>query len=175
MKILVINGKARSGKDTFCKYAYDNRGLVYPVSTVDKVKQVAMLAGWHGEKDEKSRKFLSDLKDAMTDYNDMPREYVIDFMKLRIVMHEASVDDIIFLVQSREPEDIQRWVDINNARTVHISRPGTEQIWGNHADDNVDNYVYDYYLVNDGTKEEWACKTIEFIDKIRKQEWESYV
>ena len=175
MKILIVNGKPCSGKDTFCEYAYNNRALVYPVSTVDKVKQVALLAGWHGEKNAHSRKFLSDLKDLMSEYNDMPFRYAYGYIEQRIDMHYPNTDDLIFLVQSREPSDIRRWVNETDARTICISRPNIEQEWGNHADDEVDNYTYDYYLVNDGTKEEWACKTVEFIDKIRKQEWESHI
>ena len=108
MKIIIINGKAKSGKDLFCKYAYDNRGMVYPISTINRVKQIALIAGWHGEKDEKARNFLSDLKDAMTAYNDSPRQYVLNFMEQRITMWGDDSDGIIFIVHSREPEDIQR-------------------------------------------------------------------
>lgn len=174
MKILVVNGKPRSGKDTFCRSAERNCGLVYPISTIDVVKQIALIAGWHGEKDEKARKFLSDLKDIMTEYNDMPHEYVTQFIKQQIAMREDNTDTI-FLVQSREAEDIQRWVDENNAFTVCISRPDIKHAWGNHADDDIDNYVYDYYLVNDKTEEEWICKSINFINKIKKQKWESHI
>lgn len=174
MKILIVNGKPRSGKDTFCDYAYKNRGMVYPVSTVDKVKQVALLAGWSGEKDEKARKFLSDLKDIMTEYNDAPREYVLEFMKQHMSIYVDNTDTI-FLVQSREPADIIRWIVENDAKTLLIKRPGVNQEWGNHADDNVERYNYNYYLNNDGTKEDWACKTTAFIDKIRNEEWESHI
>ena len=178
MKILVVNGHPHSGKDTFCETAFYNRGLVYPISTIDRVKQVALFAGWDGEKNAKGRKFLSDLKDIMTEYNDIPRQYVLSFMDSRLQIHDddmVGTDDVLFLVQSREPKDIQRWVDENGARTLCISREGVDQHWGNHADDEVANYKYDYYLENNGTLEEWEEITTKFIDMIRKEDWASVI
>ena len=178
MKILIVNGKARSGKDSFCEYAHDNHGLVYPISTVDRVKQVALFAGWSGEKDERGRKFLSDLKDAMSEYGDLPRNYVLDWMRQRLNTSENSMigtDDVIFLVHAREPADIKRWVEENGARALLIHRPEAEKSWGNHADDEVENYDYHYYLTNDGTLEEWEKKSVDFIDRIRKENWESKI
>ena len=178
MKILVVNGPPRSGKDTFCEAAFYNRGLVYPISTIDRVKQVAVFAGWSGQKDAKGRKFLSDLKDIMTEYDDIPRKYVLSFINTRLKLHDNDMfgtEGVLFLVQSREPEDIKRWVEENGARALYISREDVQQVWGNHADDNAADYGYDYYLTNNGTIFEWEQKAVEFIDKIRNEKWESHV
>ena len=35
------------------------------ISSVDKVKEIARIAGWNGEKDDKGRKLLADLKAAL--------------------------------------------------------------------------------------------------------------
>ena len=77
MKIICVNGYARSGKDTFCNFAFYHRGLVYTYSTIDEVKKLAKKIGWDGEKDAKGRKFLSDLKDCLTEYNDLPNRYIL--------------------------------------------------------------------------------------------------
>ena len=178
MKIVIVNGRGRVGKDLFCEYAHDNCGLVYPISTVDRVKQVALFAGWSGEKDARGRKFLSDLKDAMSEYDDLPRKYVLDWMRQKLDIYEGSMvgtDDIVFLVHAREPEDIKRWVEENGARALLIYRPNAEKSWGNHADDEVENYDYDYYLTNDGSLYDWKRKSINFIDKIRHESWESKI
>ena len=179
MKILIINGLPRSGKDTFCETAYYNRGLVYPISTIDRIKQIALFAGWSGEKDAKGRKLLSDIKDALTLYNDLPRNYVLDYIRTKTDWLDNTFmvgsNDAIFLVQSREPEDIKRWKELNGAKSLYISREDVQQVWGNHADDNAADYGYDYYLTNNGTIFEWEQKTVEFIDKIRNEKWESHV
>ena len=69
-KIIIINGSGRCGKDTFVEYVKKvSNDRVYLISTVDKVKEIAKTMGWDGNKDEKSRKFLSDIKLAWTNYN----------------------------------------------------------------------------------------------------------
>ena len=61
-EIVVINGSVGVGKDTFVQFCAEYAPIMN-ISSVDKVKEAAkVLAGWNGEKDEKSRKFLSDLK-----------------------------------------------------------------------------------------------------------------
>ena len=72
MKILIINGKPRTGKSIFCNTAFQKCGLVYCFSTIDEVKRLARYLGWDGKKDEKGRKFLSDIKDAVI-LNDIKR------------------------------------------------------------------------------------------------------
>ena len=179
MKILIVNGLPRSGKDTFCEAAFYGRGLVYPISTIDRIKQIALFAGWSGEKDAKGRKLLSDIKDALTLYNDLPRNYVLDFIRTKKELLDNTYmigsDDAVFLVQSREPADIKRWQEENGARALHISRENTDQRWGNHADDNGWDYEYDYYLENNGTELEWEEEAVRFIDMIRRENWESHV
>ena len=73
-KIIVINGVAKSGKDTFVKFFMKHSHVtVFEWSSVDTVKAIAAPAfGWDGEKDEPGRRFLSDLKAAWTRYNNGP-------------------------------------------------------------------------------------------------------
>ena len=179
MKILIVNGAPRSGKDTFCEAAFYGRGLVYPISTIDRIKQIALFAGWSGEKDAKGRKLLSDIKDALTLYNDLPRNYVLDYIRTKTEQLDDTImlgsDEAIFLVQSREPADIKRWVEENGAKALYITREDTEQHWGNHADDNGWDYNYDYFLENNDTELEWEEEAVRFIDMIRRENWESHI
>ena len=179
MKILTISGPPRSGKDLFCQAVCNKRGYVYNYSTIDEVKKLARYLGWNGEKDEAGRKFLSDLKDAMTAYNDLPRKYVIQQIEKQIekINKESNLilEDTIFLIQSREPEDIKRWVKENNAKSLCIYRYDLLKTWGNHADDDVTKYNYDYYLHNNSTIEDWETKSLNFIDEIRYKDWESHI
>ena len=179
MKILIVNGSPKSGKDLFCENAHNNCAFIYPISVVDRIKQIALFGGWDGNKDAKGRKLLSNLKDAFEEYNDLPHEYVLQFIENRThVLDQLDMigtDNAIFLVQSREPKDIQRWVDENGARTLLIHREGMDVSWGNHADDEVGDYQYDYMLFNSGTIEDWEAKTVKFINQLRKESWESHV
>lgn len=179
MKILIVNGKGRVGKDLFCEYAQNNCMFIYPISVVDRIKQIALFGGWSGEKSEKGRKLLSDLKDAFEQYNDLPHQFVLSFIENRVhnldYLDMVASDNAIFLVHSREPEDIKRWVEENGARALLIRRDEADKNWGNHADDEVENYEYDYYLENNGTLEDWEKQTVSFIEKLRMENWESHI
>jgi len=69
--VVIINGVGESGKDTFVNLCAEH-ATVFNLSTVDKVKDVATLFGWQGDKTPEDRKLLSDLKDAWTKYNNGP-------------------------------------------------------------------------------------------------------
>jgi len=148
-KIIIINGMGGSGKDTFIKYVAKYTKVIN-FSSIDKVKEVASYAGWQGKKTEKDRKFLSDLKKLMTDYNDMP------FKTMKKVVTEFNKKDnfskILFL-HIREPEEIKRAVTSFKAVTLLIRKPDVPIITSNYSDANVENYNYDYIIINTTLKE----------------------
>jgi dephospho-CoA kinase len=149
MKLIVINGMAGVGKDQFVSYAKNSDAAVYNCSCVDRIKELALTIGWDGIKDEKGRRLLSDLKDTMERYNDLPFQSIIRDIEF-ITANEAYTDDIIIFIHAREPKDIQRWKDEHNAKSLLIRRAAAETEHDNHADQNVFDYDYDYVYSNDG-------------------------
>ena len=100
---IIINGKGGAGKDTMCEMAAKHFRTMN-VSSIDPIKKIASQNGWNGEKDDKSRKFLADLKKIFTDYNDLPTEYIFGKYK------EFLVSDCeILFVHIREPEEIEKF------------------------------------------------------------------
>lgn len=70
-QIFIINGSGGVGKDTFITFfneAVGGRAQSY--STITPVKKIAKYVGWDGLKTEKARKFLSDLKALLNEFND---------------------------------------------------------------------------------------------------------
>ena len=158
MNVIIINGSAESGKDTFVELFRQinlaRKTCIYNISTIDKVKEIFKIMGWNGEKDEKSRKALSDLKKLFVDYNDGPFENTVeridnqhDFVKKKLRGY-----DIFFFVHCREPEEIQKFVDYygNVATTLLITRRDVNE-YENSSDKNVSNFNYDYVIKNDGS------------------------
>ena len=145
-KVFIINGSGGVGKDTFVEFVqkYSN---TENVSSVGEVKAFASLMGWNGEKDEKSRKFLSDLKDILTEYNDRP----FKFMEREVNLFLADKHTEFLFLHIREPEEIQRAKEAFNATTILVTRDSVEQVKGNHADERVLQYTYDIYIKNDGS------------------------
>ena len=150
--VLVINGRGGVGKDTLCDLAAKHF-RVYNISSVDPIKEIARMCMWDGRKDDKARRFLSDLKALTIEYNDFPTVWA----KERFLGFLDSEDEIMFL-HIREPIEIDKFVRATDgvAKTLLI-RGGdrmTKASYGNVSDDGVENYEYDYYFTNDRTLEE---------------------
>lgn len=169
-KIIIINGPGGCGKSTFVEYCKKEHHLVAEYSTVDIVKQIASICGWNGDKDLKNRKFLSDLKDLLTEWNDIPFSKSISFIKKTLDMWSVegyNLDEAVIFIHCREPEEIKRFEKEVGAISLFIDNPNMENaIYGNHADDEVYNYNYTYTIKNDGTLFDLRNKAKDFIQEI---------
>ena len=152
-------------EDCIYEIAMQSNQKVKIVSMVTYVKKIAEQCGWTGGKELKDRKFLSDLKLALAEWNDIPYDSVKNFLK------RADRDDTeIVFVDAREAEDIDRLKEDFNAITVLIERKGLPESYGNIADDNVYNYSYDYVIENNGTLEELRAAALTFYEAITNEE-----
>ena len=167
MKVVVINGMARAGKDTFVQLCQKHIFWCYNISTVDFVKEVAKFCGWNGEKTSRDRAFLSDLKDLLTEWRDVPYSKVvheIELCKARVKSNDSSLNELVVFIHCREPEEISRFEVDYDAITLFISREEAEKEQAsNHADANVRHFMYDCTIENNGTIEELEEKAIQFI------------
>lgn len=150
---IIVGGFPRSGKSTFVSYCKETLGALYTldVSTVDLVKWLAAQAGWDGTKTPKNRKFLSDLKQLLIEWNDIPYKDVIKNAKnARAVLNSYDITHTLYVfVQCREPEEIQKFVDRVGAHTVFISRKDHEKPT-NESDIATRRYNYETTIFNDG-------------------------
>lgn len=146
--MIVINGKAEAGKDTLCDFVI-HHFYAQKISSITPILRIARENGWDGSKDNQSRKFLSDLKRAFVEYNNLPNIYLQEecekFLK--------SDNDILF-VHIREAGQIDEFVskvrDTCICCTLLVSnQPNKEPVlFGNDSDDCVENYEYDYHYQN---------------------------
>lgn len=167
MQIVIINGMPTAGKDQFVQYCQKYLLWCGNFSTVDFVKDIARKCGWNGEKTPENRAFLSDLKDLLTNWNDVPFKEVLRAIKLYecdALSYDFSTDDVLCFVHCREPQEIQKFVDRLGAKTLLIRRPAIETSeQSNHADAEVLNYNYDYTIFNDGTLWDLEKKAVNFV------------
>ena len=125
------------------------------------------MTGWAGEKTDKARRFLSDLKRLTVEYNNYPTVWG----KARFDEFMQSENEIMFF-HIREPEEIKKYVEATDgmAKTLLI-RGGArmerrrKEGYGNSADDGVENYEYDLYYVND--KPLYAAEK-DFVDFLKQ-------
>lgn len=166
MKIIILNGTGRSGKDEFVNQL-EKFVTVKRYSTIDKIKNIAIQSfGWNGAKDNKGRKLLSDLKIASIEYNNQPHEDMIKAIesarKEKYDIFTCMIRDIPEIKKACNDERIK-----NDIVTVLITSDRTDKIkYGNVADDNVYDYQYDYCIVNNGTLEDLKSSAETFLDDL---------
>ena len=162
--VIVINGRGGVGKDTLCDMAA-RVFRVFNVSSITPIKEIAKMCGWDVAKDDKSRKFLADLKKLSVDYNDYPTLWAVERYREFLL----SDGDIMF-VHIREPEEIGKFVASTGGAAKTLLIRGGDRMrrgaYGNAADDGVENYSYDYYFDNGGTLEEAERGFIHLLKKI---------
>lgn len=169
MNIIVINGLPRSGKDTFVELCQDIIGekRCLNVSTVDFVKEVAAVCGWDKTKTPENRAFLSDLKDLLTKWNDVPYKDVeqrIKTFKRQLYFNSINESDAIVFIHCREPQEIAKFVDRMGAKTLLVTRKAVENAeQSNHADKEVFNHEYDCVVHNNGTIDDLKEVAREFL------------
>lgn len=163
-KLIIINGKGGVGKDTLIDFLVEtNKYKIVNLSSVTPIKEVAKQLGWNGDKDNKSRKFLSDLKKLSADYNNYPVNYICN------EYHKITNDDVIVFAHIREPEEIEKCVNLldgENVYTLLIKRSViSSTIIGNSSDDDVDNYAYDFIYNNNLDIEYARADFVDFFEK----------
>lgn len=145
---IVINGKGGVGKDTLCDFAAKYRKTLN-VSTITPIKELAREHGWNGEKTPKARKFLADLKQIFTEWNDLPNSYALGKCE-----EFLNGDYELFFVHIREGSEIKKFVDGAEKLgvrpiTLLIRSKRCERRYGNASDDDVEAFSYDYTYCND--------------------------
>ena len=189
-KVVIINGKPQSGKDTFCKYAQgycddDESANTLIISSVDPLKEMLTQLGWDGTKTDKIRDMLMDMKQLWVQNQDGPTMFLFNNI---LEFHKACTgEDNIVFVHIREPEEIKKLV---NALTgfesmgidvisLLIIRKGGEDTPNQPAetrrsDDEalINNYEYDVTINNDEDLIKLQELAAEFVDKLLEDEYE---
>ena len=165
MKVYVINGYGGSGKSTFESMILSlSKTSGHITSMVEVVKHFAEYMGWDGGKTDADRRMLSDLKDALTRWKDLPMIYVYN----KIKEFEKLGDGYCF-IDAREKLDIGRIKDMCEhnkweCKVILIDR-GIEREFGNHADNNVMDCSYDTTITNYGDLNDLRKCAIAFVEQ----------
>lgn len=148
-QIIIINGQGGVGKDTICDIVKKHYKIKV-VSSIDMIKAIAIYGGWDKQKDLKGRKLLSDLKLAFSEYNNLPFKQMTHEIK---IFKNFRNEQFLF-IHVREPDEIKKLVsEYPEIKTLLITRGESQLNFGNMADDNVENYDYDFVFENNGELE----------------------
>jgi len=161
--VIIINGVARSGKDTVISMCqeYLKKYNVYSLSSIDPIKKIVneFLKKDNIQKTDAYRKLLSDIKNSLTEYNNFSYHWIVDQVT---TLNKKNSKYNIFFIQCREPSEIQKFKNtFSNCKTLLVTKPNLH-IPNNDSDKNVFNFDYDYTIINNGTLEELRQKVILF-------------
>ena len=121
--LVLINGRAGVGKDTFVdfcqKYAETKGYKVYNIHRSDAPKRALYTLGWNGEKDKDTRKLLKDMVDFM-EKNGLLNQYLDSYIGF---LKATNSCDLIIFYHVRDPEVMYSLMEkyINNTVIRPIS------------------------------------------------------
>lgn len=151
-KIIILNGFGGCGKDTFvniCKKKVKTEHW----SSINFYKIITTQMGWLGTKEQKDRKFLSDLKRLSLQYNDKPFELTKE--RIELFLNKYNENSLLF-IDIRENEEIQKIIQEypSNIIKVLITNNRIKNNFENYSDAYVYDINYDYVIDNSETIDE---------------------
>lgn len=179
MKIYVISGKARHGKDTIAmdiKKIYENKGLkVINLAYGSYIKEYAKrISNWDGREETKPRELLQELG------TDIIRMKIDNDFFVRRICEDIKVYsyyfDIITISDARFPNELE-WPKKNfdNVINIRVIRDGYDSVLSEKEQKHLtetalDEYnSYDYVVYNDGTLSDLEDKVSDVVRKVEHE------
>ena len=166
MKVILLSGKARSGKDTAAKVILKKyNGATFAFA--DDIKKIAYKHfGWHGGKDELGRELLQDIGTTGRNYNrDIWADKVVT--KIQWWAWQSSDNQLAVVTDTRYPNEIQRIKhEFSDVVTIRITRDSVEKL-KHPSETALDQWTdWDYVVENNGSLEEFQKKILEIMEGI---------
>lgn len=178
MKVVLISGKARSGKDTFANYveaAFNNKGLkVCRLGFGDYIRYyVKRYFGWDGDDETKPRDLMCKIG------TEIIREQIDKEFHVKRILDDIKVlshfYDVAIISDVREPIEIEKpKKELDDCISIHLIRENfestlTDEQKKHYTEVALDSFdKYDYTILNDATKEELEQKAIKLVEELTK-------
>lgn len=174
MKVVLISGKARHGKDTLAGMLKDRlEDKSYRVLIAhygDLVKYVCKtFFDWNGEKDEAGRTLLQYVgTDIVREQNP---NFWVEFIKSILTMFNHEWDYVL-IPDCRFPNEVECFMNGDfNTSLIRINRLNfesglTPQQLAHPSETSLDNYNYTYVVRNDGTLSDLENKVNTLVEQL---------
>jgi len=171
VKIITISAKAGGGKDTTAlqiKIQLEDMGYsVLVCHYADLLKYICQrFFDWNGYKDEEGRTLLQRVgTDTVRKQNP---DYWVDFLKGIFKMFPDEWDYVL-IPDARFPNEIESMKKDFDCISLHVIRPGyenylTEEQRNHSSETALDNYKFDYEIINPGTINGLQVETQDFVN-----------
>ena len=188
-KITMMIGPNGCGKSTFVKlceqvgiYGESKETgsiIVKETSSIDYIRRIAKDEFGYNPaiKNPKDRKMLSQIKEALEEYSDLPTREVLTRIlqikaeylgKITTGFYRPNAYHYVVFVNIREPQYIKKFIEYAEMENIEtttllVKNPNVELILSNKSDASVFDYAYTYEIDNDGTLMNLLQKAREFL------------
>ena len=171
MKIILLSGKARSGKDTtanIIKEIENDKKVINLEYSFYMKTYIKNITDWDGSEDTKPRELLQQLGDTIKNKIDplfFIKKMIMDIKVYSLYYDIITISDVRFI---NEIEEIKK--EFNDVICIRINRPnydnGLTINEKNHiSETSLDNYdKFDYVIENDSDINSLKNKIIEVIE-----------
>ena len=172
VKVIIISGKARAGKDTtagFMKKYYDKKGIKsLNLAFASYIKEYAKrISDWDGSDETKPRELLQQLGTGII------REQIDNEFFIKRIIGDIKVYsyffDVIIISDARVREEIERLKEnFLNVISVNIVRPNfdnglSSEQSKHYTETGLDGFEgFDFEVINDGSLEELENNGVYF-------------
>ncbi len=174
MKIFIIAGKARHGKDTvseFIQKAYSDKRCIN-LSFGSYIKEYAKkISDWDGSEETKPRELLQELGTDII-RNKIDEQFFIKRLCDDIKVYNYYFD-VATISDARFPDEIDVVRSMfNDVVVIKVFRPNfdtplTSKQQAHRTETALDNYDnYDYVIVNDGSLEDLEGKVLKIVGEL---------
>jgi hypothetical protein len=174
--IILIHGKAGTGKDTVCDMLSKNLikdTLILRVGNADGVKLVSRKSfNWDFEKDERGRQLLIDVTNAGYNYDEYFWEKVSEKTIKGFLDIPNNEDKLVIVPDWRYPCTYKYWTELSELPMTHIITVNvisnsvfnySDKITKEKSEAGLDDFNFDFIIVNKGTLEDLQLEVKEFI------------
>ena len=170
-KVILINGKARHGKDTVGKYIADiltkEGNSVLLTHYTDLLKYICKeFFGWNGTKGPKGRSLLQNVGTNVV--RAKYPNYWVDFV-IQMVEFFPDCWDYVVIPDTRFPNEVNEWKDSGyDVTLIKVERPDFQSdLTEEQLAHESENYVLnaDYTIINNGSKNDLYDKVYHLLDE----------
>ena len=181
IKVLLISGKAESGKDTIAnmvmkKCVYET---CYNLHIAGNVKRIARESfGWDGIKDARGRALLQLIGDGGRQYDPdiWINEFLLDLDEVAKVNKDREALIVVPDVRYKnEVRKIAKWGQANDATilSIRVDRPNhksrlTDEQLANSSETDLDDWgIWDIHFINDGNLDDLEVSVLNSLEVLR--------
>lgn len=168
MKVIILSGKARSGKNEAASIIKNKLNKSVIISYASYLKEYSKnILNWDGSEDAKPRSFLQEIGDIV---KKIDPKFLVNRILEDIEVY-SNYFDYVIISDARFKNEIEEIKNKYDSIVIRINRDGndlTQEEQNHNTETSLDDYNdYDYIIDNNGSKEEYKNKIEKVLEELK--------